>query len=101
MKQFYPPPRHTSTEQDAVLEKLGKDAKVVKLKSHQLIIINTTIISTIIITIVIIIILIIKVVRLNDHQFLMPGLIDTHIHASQFPNAGLALDLTLLDWLER
>ena len=31
----------------------------------------------------------------------MPGLIDTHIHASQFPNAGLALDLTLLDWLER
>ena len=31
----------------------------------------------------------------------MPGLIDTHIHASQFPNAGLALDLTLLDWLEK
>ena len=31
----------------------------------------------------------------------MPGLIDTHIHASQFPNAGLALDLTLLDWLQR
>ena len=40
-------------------------------------------------------------VRLASHQFLMPGLIDTHIHASQFPNAGLALDLTLLDWLER
>ena len=40
-------------------------------------------------------------VKLASHQFLMPGLIDTHIHASQFPNAGLALDLTLLDWLER
>ena len=42
-----------------------------------------------------------KVVKLEKHQFIMPGLIDTHIHASQFPNAGLALDLTLLDWLER
>ena len=52
----------------------------------------------------------------EDSQFLMPGLIDSHIHASQFPNAGkvfltlylllfclagLALDLTLLDWLEK
>jgi len=42
-----------------------------------------------------------RVVRLAPSQFLLPGLIDTHIHASQFPNAGLALDLTLLDWLER
>jgi len=41
------------------------------------------------------------VVRLTASQFLLPGLIDTHIHASQFPNAGLALDLTLLDWLEK
>ena len=38
---------------------------------------------------------------LTPSQFLLPGLIDTHIHASQFPNAGLALDLTLLDWLEK
>lgn len=38
---------------------------------------------------------------LKPDQFLMPGLIDTHIHASQFPNAGLALDLTLLDWLQK
>jgi len=43
----------------------------------------------------------IRIVRLGPAQFLLPGLIDTHIHASQFPNAGLALDLTLLDWLER
>jgi len=42
-----------------------------------------------------------SVVQLSKSQFVMPGLIDTHIHASQFPNAGLALDLTLLDWLER
>ena len=41
------------------------------------------------------------VVHLGPSQFLLPGLIDTHIHASQFPNAGLALDLTLLDWLEK
>jgi guanine deaminase len=39
--------------------------------------------------------------QLSSTQFLMPGLIDTHIHAPQFPNAGLALDLPLLDWLEK
>ena len=33
-------------------------------------------------------------------QFLMPGLIDTHIHAPQFPNNGLAMDLPLLEWLQ-
>lgn len=30
----------------------------------------------------------------------MPGLVDTHIHASQFPNNGLKLDLPLLEWLQ-
>lgn len=39
-------------------------------------------------------------VRLTDAQFLMPGLIDTHIHAPQFPNIGLGLDMQLLDWLD-
>ena len=29
-----------------------------------------------------------------------PGLIDTHTHASQFPNAGIGMELTLLDWLQ-
>jgi len=43
----------------------------------------------------------VTVLRLKSTQFLLPGLIDTHIHASQFPNAGLGLDLQLLDWLER
>lgn len=31
----------------------------------------------------------------------MPGLVDTHIHAPQYPNAGLGLDLPLLDWLQQ
>ena len=31
----------------------------------------------------------------------MPGLIDTHIHASQMPNAGIGYDLPLLDWLDK
>lgn len=30
----------------------------------------------------------------------MPGLIDTHIHAPQYPNAGLGYDMQLLDWLK-
>lgn len=29
----------------------------------------------------------------------MPGFIDTHIHAPQYPNAGLGYDKQLLDWL--
>jgi cytosine/adenosine deaminase-related metal-dependent hydrolase len=29
-----------------------------------------------------------RVVHLRPGQFLLPGLVDTHIHASQFPNAG-------------
>ncbi|XP_045123406.1 uncharacterized protein LOC123511511 isoform X2 [Portunus trituberculatus] len=33
-------------------------------------------------------------------QFMMPGMIDTHIHASQFPNNGVAMDLPLLEWLQ-
>ncbi|XP_028397678.1 LOW QUALITY PROTEIN: guanine deaminase-like [Dendronephthya gigantea] len=42
-----------------------------------------------------------EVIELRDHdEFLLPGFIDTHIHASQYPNCGLALDLSLLKWLE-
>lgn len=29
----------------------------------------------------------------------MPGLVDTHIHASQYSYSGTALDLPLLQWL--
>ena len=32
-------------------------------------------------------------------EFFMPGLIDTHIHASQYSYAGTALDMPLLQWL--
>lgn len=33
-------------------------------------------------------------------QFLMPGLVDTHIHAPQYSFTGTGYDLQLLDWLD-
>ncbi|OWB54647.1 zinc ion binding protein [[Candida] boidinii] len=36
----------------------------------------------------------------NQNKFFFPGFIDTHIHASQFPNNGIFGNSTLLDWLE-
>lgn len=36
---------------------------------------------------------------MHEGEFLMPGLIDTHIHASQYINIGVGYHLTLLDWL--
>lgn len=36
---------------------------------------------------------------LENGEFLMPGLIDTHIHAPQYPNMGLGYDKPLLEWL--
>ncbi|KAE8750715.1 hypothetical protein FOCC_FOCC002692 [Frankliniella occidentalis] len=33
-------------------------------------------------------------------QMLLPGFVDAHVHAPQFPNAGLGYDKTLLDWLQ-
>lgn len=41
-----------------------------------------------------------RVIELSEHQFLLPGFIDCHIHAPQYPNLGLGLDLPLLQWLE-
>lgn len=35
----------------------------------------------------------------NPCQFLFPGFVDTHIHASQYPNVGIGSELPLLDWL--
>lgn len=32
-------------------------------------------------------------------KFFFPGFVDTHIHASQYPNAGIFGKSTLLDWL--
>ncbi|XP_072520891.1 guanine deaminase [Salminus brasiliensis] len=39
------------------------------------------------------------IIQLEQYEFLMPGLVDTHIHASQYTYSGTALDLPLLDWL--
>ncbi|KAF8128938.1 hypothetical protein EV363DRAFT_1169538 [Boletus edulis] len=35
----------------------------------------------------------------NPGEFIMPGLVDTHVHACQFPNLGIGGDYELLDWL--
>ncbi|XP_024947674.1 guanine deaminase isoform X9 [Cephus cinctus] len=40
------------------------------------------------------------VTLLSAGQFLIPGFIDCHIHAAQFPNLGVGYDRGLLDWLE-
>ncbi|KAG0163643.1 hypothetical protein DFQ28_011195 [Apophysomyces sp. BC1034] len=40
-----------------------------------------------------------KVHRLEPHQFLLPGFVDTHAHAPQFVFAGSGMDLPLLEWL--
>lgn len=39
--------------------------------------------------------------KLFSREFLMPGLVDTHIHAPQYKNSGLGLGLPLLQWLEK
>lgn len=36
----------------------------------------------------------------DKHKFICPGFIDTHIHASQYPNIGIGLGAPLLDWLK-
>ncbi|XP_014859296.1 PREDICTED: guanine deaminase [Poecilia mexicana] len=39
------------------------------------------------------------VTQLGQHEFFMPGMIDTHIHAPQYSYTGTALDMPLLQWL--
>lgn len=39
------------------------------------------------------------VLQLAPGQFLLPGFVDLHIHAPQWPKAGSALDLPLNEWL--
>ncbi|KOB77505.1 Guanine deaminase [Operophtera brumata] len=41
------------------------------------------------------------ITQLGEDQFLMPGFVDCHTHASQFPNIGLGLDRPLLEWLPK
>lgn len=38
--------------------------------------------------------------ELSNDQILLPGLVDLHVHAPQFPQLGTALDLPLEDWLQ-
>lgn len=40
-----------------------------------------------------------NLLELSPTQYLLPGLIDTHIHAPQWPQMGTALDLPLEKWL--
>ena len=37
---------------------------------------------------------------LREGQYLLPGLVDLHVHAPQWPQLGLALELPLEDWLQ-
>jgi guanine deaminase len=39
-------------------------------------------------------------VRLSAGQYLLPGFVDLHIHAPQWPQLGKALDLPLEEWLQ-
>ncbi|RAH52982.1 chlorohydrolase family protein [Aspergillus piperis CBS 112811] len=39
------------------------------------------------------------VAREEENEFFFPGFIDTHIHAPQYPNAGIFGDAGLLHWL--
>ncbi|MCI1974622.1 MAG: guanine deaminase [Limosilactobacillus sp.] len=40
-----------------------------------------------------------RLIYLKPNQYILPGFIDLHVHAPQWPQAGLALDLPLADWL--
>ncbi|KAH6632619.1 hypothetical protein F5144DRAFT_256676 [Chaetomium tenue] len=42
----------------------------------------------------------VEVVKAKEGQFFFPGFIDTHIHAPQYPNAGIFGNSTLLNWLD-
>ncbi|AQW21424.1 guanine deaminase [Lentilactobacillus curieae] len=41
-----------------------------------------------------------KLISLNPDEYILPGFIDLHIHAPQWPNAGVALDRPLNEWLD-
>jgi len=42
-----------------------------------------------------------NLVELTNDQYLLPGLVDLHIHAPQWPQLGKALHLPLYDWLQQ
>ncbi|KAF8635512.1 hypothetical protein AX17_003902 [Amanita inopinata Kibby_2008] len=42
----------------------------------------------------------VDVVSLKQGEFIIPGFVDTHTHAPQFPNIGSGQQYELLDWLQ-
>ena len=42
-----------------------------------------------------------ELITLDGTKFLMPGMVDTHVHASQYPYSGTGYDLPLLQWLTK
>ncbi|KAJ8660045.1 guanine deaminase [Lichtheimia ornata] len=42
-----------------------------------------------------------SLLKLSPTQFILPGLIDTHIHAPQITYTGTATDVPLMDWLQK
>ena len=40
-------------------------------------------------------------VTMAPHHYLLPGMVDLHVHAPQWPQLGKALDLPLEDWLQK
>lgn len=40
-------------------------------------------------------------VVLKPGEFIMPGFVDTHTHAPQFPNLGIGQEYQLLEWLDK
>lgn len=42
-----------------------------------------------------------QLVELTEGQYFLPGFIDLHVHAPQWPQAGVALDAPLATWLEK
>nr|POE49162.1 putative guanine deaminase [Quercus suber] len=41
-----------------------------------------------------------ELISLKTSQFLFPGMIDTHLHAPQWPNLALGMEGTLREWME-
>lgn len=42
-----------------------------------------------------------RLVELTNGQYLLPGMVDLHVHAPQWPQTGNALHLPLYDWLQQ
>jgi guanine deaminase len=42
-----------------------------------------------------------NLVTLGPKQYVLPGMVDLHVHAPQWPQLGEALDLPLEDWLQK